>query len=408
MVEYFAVPRAAQRRSDLARDLPQEVPSTLQQVGALLDGLPDPTELTLEQRLGALAAAQRLINQLQGYQTEIAGLCDAYGDAQQFVAGTTGTMVAALTGQNPATGSGMVAQARALRDMPHTWAAFRSGGLSGRHVHVLTEAADSVDGFAELEGHLVTVAEDVEPAALAQIVAVLIERSRPEDLDDQLAALRDKRGISLTELGNGLFRLQGYLDPVAGRRLSDALAGFIDRVGAGDPRGSRQRRADALDDLVSAALANTAALGVSGLSVLVDVEHLPDGTGARLTDGTVIGPALFARLTCSAVCTVILGKRREATFVPLAMGRKARRATPAQWAALTARDRGCVRCGRSPKFCEAHHVIGWADGGETDISNMALTCSRCHHDLHAGFFTVQMHDGLPVITILNQTHRRRI
>jgi len=85
-------------------------------------------------------------------------------------------------------------------------------------------------------------------------------------------------------------------------------------------------------------------------------------------------------------------------FVPLAMGRAARRATAAQWGALIARDRGCVRCGRSPRLCEAHHILHWRHGGLTDVSNLALLCSRCHHDLHHGRFTITMTpDGLPEI-----------
>lgn len=406
-MSFFEIPRPAKRRSDLARELPQDTPVAFEELARGLDCLPDPHELGAEQRFGALAAAQRLINQLNAYQSEVAGVCDTHADAQLYAAGTTGTMVAALTGLNPAAGSGMVAQARALRTMPHTAAAYRAGCVSGRHVAVLVDAAAGVDGFAHLEEHLVTVAAQVEPGALAQIVAVLIEQSRPEDLDDQYEGLRDRRGVSLNQTSNGLYKLHGYLDRVAGQRLAEALAQFTDRARAGDPRGPKARRADALDDLVSAAMAHTGGLGVSGVTVLVDADDLPDGVGARLGDGTVIGPELFARLTCTPICTVILGQRRDNTFIPLAMGRKARRATAGQWAALTARDRGCVNCGRPPRFCEAHHVIGWAHGGKTAVSNMALLCSRCHHDLHAGRLTLTMQREQPVITTHPSRRRRR-
>ena len=58
---------------------------------------------------------------------------------------------------------------------------------------------------------------------------------------------------------------------------------------------------------------------------------------------------------------------------PLALGRRRRRASAAQWAALIARDRGCIRCGRSPRHCHAHHIIHWKDGGRTDLSNLAFS-----------------------------------
>ena len=81
--------------------------------------------------------------------------------------------------------------------------------------------------------------------------------------------------------------------------------------------------------------------------------------------------------------------------MPLALGRAQRRASHAQWAALTARDRGCVRCGQPARRCHAHHIVGWAAGGLTDVDAMCLLCPRCHRDLHNGRFTIHMVDGIP-------------
>ncbi|MBK9434533.1 MAG: HNH endonuclease [Micrococcales bacterium] len=39
-----------------------------------------------------------------------------------------------------------------------------------------------------------------------------------------------------------------------------------------------------------------------------------------------------------------------------------------------ARDRGCIRCGRSPRYCQAHHIVHWKNGGLTDLSNLVLMC----------------------------------
>jgi 5-methylcytosine-specific restriction protein A len=45
--------------------------------------------------------------------------------------------------------------------------------------------------------------------------------------------------------------------------------------------------------------------------------------------------------------------------VPLDLGRTRRTASPAQRAALAARDRGCAHpaCDKTPAWCAAHHVI---------------------------------------------------
>ena len=93
------------------------------------------------------------------------------------------------------------------------------------------------------------------------------------------------------------------------------------------------------------------------------------------------------------------GGRLKGTFEPLALGRTRRRASAAQWAALVARDRGCIRYGRAPRYCQAHHIHHWKNGGRTDLSNLALSCSRCHHDLHIGRYTITMDTHtIPVIT----------
>jgi len=133
---------------------------------------------------------------------------------------------------------------------------------------------------------------------------------------------------------------------------------------------------------------------------LIDAEDLTEAQRAVLTDGSPITADTFDLLTCTMVCSIIFGTNTTGGFVPLAMGRTKRRATVSQWAALIARDRGCVRCGRTPRFCEAHHVLHWRHGGLTDVSNMVLLCSRCHHDLHHGRFTITMTpEGIPQIHV---------
>jgi hypothetical protein len=92
-------------------------------------------------------------------------------------------------------------------------------------------------------------------------------------------------------------------------------------TGSGDTRTPTQARADALADLLAAARANTRPLGVSGLSILVDVEALPGGIGSALDDGQPLGPATFDLWSCAAACAVIFGMKRDDTFVPLSMGR---------------------------------------------------------------------------------------
>ena len=395
---FFEVSRGAQRRARIAAGLPDAHAEVFDELLAVVTELPEPDVMCAEERAGTMRVVQQVRNILDAYATAVVGAADTAGDARVLKAGTPGTLVAAATGQTPAVGSGIAATARALRDMPGTASAFRAGRIGTAAVMVLSRSRAHLGCFADVEDVLVEVAATTDAAELRTITEVLIAQDRPDRADHEYAKQREKRGITLREQANGLFRLDGYLDTIEGRRLRDALAVFTDRPVAGDARTAAQRRADALGDIVAAGLAGTRPVGTSGLSVLVDVEHLDEAARAVLDDGTPIGPAQFDRLTCTAICTLILGRRRGDTFVPLALGRTARRATRGQWAALIARDRGCIRCGRAPRFCEAHHIVHWKNGGVTDVSNLVLLCSRCHADLHLGHYTITMtSDQVPII-----------
>ena len=394
----FEVSRQVGRRLQLAAELPTEHPRVLDEIDQLVDQLPDPGTLYAEARAGSLTALAALRNRIDAAICELAAVADEAGDSRVLAAGTTGMLVAVATGQNPQTGSATVARGNDLQHLPAVSKAFRSGTISTAHVGVITAEAPRITGFADIETHVVTIAEQVEPAELRRLLKLLADQCRPEACDDNAEGLYAKRSLSLSETPNGMFRIDGYLDPVNGAALRDALAGLMGRTGREDRRTPKQRRADALADLVAAGQANRSPLGVSQVSVLVDLEDL-SADGAVLEDESVLGSRMLDLLTCTSIVSVILGTRRNNVFVPLALVRGKRGADSHQWRALIARDRGCIRCGRTPRFRQAHHIHHWRHGGTTDLSNLVLLCSRCHHDLHHGLYTVQMDRGVPHITL---------
>lgn len=66
----------------------------------------------------------------------------------------------------------------------------------------------------------------------------------------------------------------------------------------------------------------------------------------------------------------------------LNVGRKRRTIPPAIRRALEYRDRGCRFPGCGCRFTDAHHIVHWADGGETKLDNLVLICRRHHRALH--------------------------
>jgi Domain of unknown function (DUF222)/HNH endonuclease len=95
---------------------------------------------------------------------------------------------------------------------------------------------------------------------------------------------------------------------------------------------------------------------------------------------------------------------------PLDVGRSSRVITPAQRSALAVRDGGCVvpDCDRPLAWCEGHHLVHWADGGPTDLANLALVCRAHHRAVHEGGWQLTRGpDGHLTATRPHRHHRRQ-
>jgi Domain of unknown function (DUF222)/HNH endonuclease len=250
------------------------------------------------------------------------------------------------------------------------------------HVQLITRAARHRERvFAEHVDVLVDAARTVAPEPFVKVA-----RTWRHLADDVVAGGAsgdgDRWWLDTSVTFEGAVRVDGLLDPEGGATFMRALAALVPPPVAGDPRPAAARRADAL-----VALAAGTRPRVS-LDVHVDVDTLAgrmpaDLLGARCeVDG--VGPAppsVVRRLACDARVALVatdgehphdVGRVR---LVPLALRR-----------ALERRDGGCVfpGCDRPPKWCDAHHVIPWVEGGPTTLDNLALLCrshhTRCHRD----------------------------
>jgi hypothetical protein len=83
----------------------------------------------------------------------------------------------------------------------------------------------------------------------------------------------------------------------------------------------------------------------------------------------------------------------DADGEPLNVGRKTRSIPTALHRALRARDRGCRFPGCThQRFVDGHHIVHWADGGETSLGNLVSLCRRHHRLVHEGGYSVRRLD----------------
>ncbi|MCV2488520.1 HNH endonuclease [Geodermatophilus sp. YIM 151500] len=183
------------------------------------------------------------------------------------------------------------------------------------------------------------------------------------------------------------------LDPVGGEKVCAVIESTVQAGrSAGDDRTRSQQQGDALVQWAD----NTLAAGDLPLlrqvrphvALKVDLASLVDpatGPGAATTGfGATLSAAHARWVACDADITrIVLGPEGQ----PLDVGRTQRLVTAGIRKAVEHRDGQCIFAGCSAPtcWCEVHHVLAWAFGGETSLDNSALLCERHHTQVHSGF-----------------------
>ena len=358
---------------------------------AALDGLEHvPADLLdaagLAQELGRL---RRLIARLEAREAELIESAARRGVPQEDGFGSATAWLVAMTGDPPPVCRSRVAVARALREMPLTRAAFASGDLSEPRVRLLARCRElAPESYARDERLLVAWARTLAARAFPVAVA---HWQRLADADGALADAGrafTRRRLHVSATWGGMVRLDGDLDPESGAVVICALGSLAEpaALDSGDDRTPQQRRADALVEICRRHLDSSDRPVVGGerphLTVTVDPATLA-GRGQLLVDLDT-GPITFEavrRLVCDAAVTpVITGPDGN----PVATGRRTRVVAPSLRRALHQRDQGCTHpgCDVPARWCDAHHVVHWADGGRTQADNLRLLCRRHHRIAH--------------------------
>ena len=267
--------------------------------------------------------------------------------------------------------------AERLADLPGTAEALAEGSITPQHARAIADASahTPVD-----EAELLAAAEKEPADVFGHTVRDHVnERSAGEDLEERRRRQRAQREANIKQQSDGMYKLFGTFDPVAGAGIETALAAMANKLRHAEDAKNRatpaQRYADALEALITRQGA-----GKPQRATLVIVADYDLVAGqlrdARLIDGTPLAPSELLKLALDAN---ILPALFDTKGQPLWLGHKYRHANTAQRIALAVRDGGCAVCGASNSFCQAHHVIWWENGGPTDIDNLCLLCSDCHH-----------------------------
>ena len=351
-------------------------------------------------------------------------------------------------GLAPSAAREKVRVARALAELPLMSEAMRRGELSYSKVRALTRIARP-----DTEKDLVELGKAGTAAHIERVARSWrrIDRS-VEAADDALRDASSHVATHIDE--NGMFVIRGRLAPEAGEVLMEALKAASERLYAKqqeDRPPAGKVRADALALVAESALKGGLDPGSSGdryqvvvhaaeeelrapeagpevgctscvsaetppapasaetspthaqeqAAATAEAEHVsaeaqagyqpadgwPSPGGAWLGNSYIpVSAETARRIACDAGKVRITYRSGQL----LSVGRKTRTIPPPIRRALEFRDQGCRFPGCTSRRCDAHHIVHWADGGETKLSNLVLLCRRHHRLLHEGGFGVRM------------------
>jgi len=214
----------------------------------------------------------------------------------------------------------------------------------------------------------------------------------PDSFDHQIEEDWEKRFLKISESG-GMFHITGVLDRNGGTALRTAIESLAKPLGAGDARLPKQRRADALTEIVHHAMDKGSLPRRHGarphVAVHTTIEGLKRELGASAShfeNGIPVSSKTVQRLACDGVMHRVL----KADSMVINLGRAVRTAQPAQWRALKARHKTCAApgCDRPVGWTSAHHLEFWSEGGQTDLSKMVPLCYFHHRLVHEGGWQV--------------------
>jgi len=288
--------------------------------------------------------------------------------------------------------SGTVKTARALTHMPTVTNRALAGDVPWQSVRLLARARDRHPEAFPL--HEEVFAESATYLCVKDLRRAIGHWEQQVNYDQALTDTikRDRvRGFYHNQTYEGLWATQATFTPEGGHIIKQAVDAITNpqSLDAGELRSPAQRRADAVVDICSFYLGhNTDAVTSAGekphVTITIDydvltgrVERMPEIDGAPVT------PATVRRITCDAgIVPMVLGGDSE----PLDVGRRTRTIPAAIRRAIEQIHDGCAwpGCDAPLSWCDIHHRIHWADGGETCVDNLCPYCRKHHTAVHNG------------------------
>ena len=274
-----------------------------------------------------------------------------------------------------------------------------SGLIGGDQLDSLARAAKRLDDderAALNTPELAAAAVDLPADEFDRRVKAAVQRAqRDHGLAEAVASRERSEFTHWFDPVAGMGKFRGQLDPERYEMLHTAVDREVSALAAnaeGPTKQDEHLAAAALVGLVTSS-GQSGHSGVPTITIVVDEQTARhgahEGSIRQTVNGHSVPPETIQRIACDATLRrVVLDERG----VPIDVGRRYRTATEAQWTAIKAIHATCGwdGCDRPITWCQLHHIHEWEHGGSTDLNNLVPLCSRHHHQVHEGKWSVRL------------------
>jgi Domain of unknown function (DUF222)/HNH endonuclease len=235
------------------------------------------------------------------------------------------------------------------------------------------------------------------PAEAAAVVLQALRAARndlehPHEQHDGVSAETRVEELRREDAANGLSFSSGE-PPESRMETAENLADALVQVCA-DYLNTRAATADNTDTYQ--VIIHAGAQAISGdpatQDVTFPVSHPAHPMRCHIQDGLALSLSTLALISCNATISTMI---HDTAGAILDVGRRTRKPPPALRRAI--RERDGYRCqfpGCSSRRTDAHHIVHWANGGETKLGNLISLCSRHHALVHdKGYFIASEPSG---------------
>src|SRR3984893_2202332 len=322
---------------------------------------------------------------------------EAHRAGEHLVAGsiTAASWIARTCGMSVSSAAARVCVGEQLESLPRVAAALSSGEISYQAAsalcHLHQRLGEHRDGFDE--GEMVGYAHEYSICELRKLCRFAWHVANPDGFFKEAEADFTRRYFHINQMSDGMFAVDGVLDPVGGAAFKTAIDVLAKPKGSEDERTPRQRRADAVGELAMHAMEQGTLPRRHSvkphINLTMTLEGLKGELGVPPADLDLSLP-ISVRTAERLACDCTMSRVLLAGSMVIDVGRATRTVSAPTMRALRVRDKGCrfPGCDRQVNWSNPHHIEVWARGGAGNLPNLVLLCFFHHRLVHEGGWQV--------------------